>query len=995
MRFKRILPGAAAAIIAGVLIAVSIQGCLFSSDKSATGVPGDTYHGYYFVSSPSAVSRLFLDSTYKVDWSVSDSLVSSAVVISLYQGSRMLATLANLPAGSTTYSWNVPLAKSTSGYLFGSGSGYRLRFTCAADTAKWDYSQSFSVYSSYTGSLAVTSPAADAEVKMDSAYAIQWKSTGAIGTSVGIQLYKDTSLSRSITTFSSNTGSYTWSGTKSTQGSGNDFHIRVYSAVDPGISALSPAFRIASTYNGSITVGFPRSGDTLIAGVASKTTWTVTGNLGTYVSIALYRDSTLVSNVSSSALATSDSTNWSVAGGIPTSSRYRIKLASVSDPGIFAYSAYFSVKGTDPDEYEKDDSLKLAKPIAVDGKSQQHTLTQLDTDWMRFATATGKKYLISVHSSLSLYVYVTDSAGVNVTSSSSGSVTPIILAPAYAGRYHVRIVSSGSSSSGYGPYAVSVAEFDSLQSAFPITFSSPDAKTVWSAGSNYKVAWTPDSANYGAYVNLSLYNDTTQVQSIGSSAPNTGEYPISILSGISTSDRYRIRMSTSSSSQIYAYSPFFTISGATPDAYEPDNSKGAAKTIGLDGAAQSRNLTAGDQDWIRIDAEKGKKYLASFGGAASFYLYAYILDSLGTQVATQSGSQFALPFTSAYSGPYYLRVNQSGSLGSYSVRLIAYDSTSSGFPVKFTSPDTATVWAAGNSYPITWVPDTLLFGAYVTIALYRDNLLVQAVAPSVSNNGAYTASIQTGLATGGNYRLRMTSGYNVQIFGHSSFFSVSGMAPDTLEPNDTSSAAKTVAPNSGRVQLSLSYHDVDWLRFDAKAQMLYLIQATSEAAVPTTMRLYSGLGTAFLLSNSKVGGADSVNAIAWVCPATGIHSVSVGPYSSGTGNIGSYGFEIKEVDPADYKYTVTAPAAASVVHGGETLAIQWTDPAGIRGSVDIFLYNGDGIVQTVIANLTAGTGSYAFTVPSGLPVRQDYFVKVISRLNSGINGNSGAFSIDP
>jgi hypothetical protein len=56
-------------------------------------------------------------------------------------------------------------------------------------------------------------------------------------------------------------------------------------------------------------------------------------------------------------------------------------------------------------------------------------------------------------------------------------------------------------------------------------------------------------------------------------------------------------------------------------------------------------------------------------------------------------------------------------------------------------------------------------------------------------------------------------------------------------------AAKSAAANADPLRLSLSYRDKDRMRFEAKAQMLYVIRAASPYPLPTTMRLYSGSGT--------------------------------------------------------------------------------------------------------------------------------------------------------
>jgi hypothetical protein len=67
---------------------------------------------------------------------------------------------------------------------------------------------------------------------------------------------------------------------------------------------------------------------------------------------------------------------------------------------------------------------------------------------------------------------------------------------------------------------------------------------------------------------------------------------------------------------------------ASPDAYEPDDSAGMARSIGV-GQAVSHNLTPGDHDWARFDAQGGVTYTiftANLGPSADTSLYLYSAD---------------------------------------------------------------------------------------------------------------------------------------------------------------------------------------------------------------------------------------------------------------------------------------------------------------------------------------------------------------------------------
>jgi hypothetical protein len=1181
----------------------SLQGCIFSSGGKRNGGEGEPARGFYAFGNPAYGTSFSMDSTYQVQWTASDSAGTGSVRLSLYKGGAFLANLATaLPAGGV-YSWSLPASRALGNYRMGSGSGYSLRIVNASDSSKWDFSPPFTLYSRYSGVVSLTSPAKGAQAKVDSSLAIGWSATGEVGPYLGLQLYKDTVLARTLsTTLSPGLGAYTWSASISPLGSGDDYHLRVFATYDPSISQMGPAFRISSSWSGSFSFREPAEDDTLPAGTVAQAAWTMTGNPGASAQLTLWRDSAQVSFLGTAYVGTSDSTTWTVSAGLP-SGRYRLRLTSVSDPALFAFSPAFFIAGTDPDEYEKDDSLALAKAIGTDGKPQKRNLTLQDADWMRFDTKKGKQYLVSLRSTASVYLDVADSAGRQLKEL-YGSNTQSIFLPAYTGKHYLHAFPV--SSTAPGPYQVSVAEFDSGTSPFQADFASPDENTTWAAGSPYTIAWTPDSLIFGPTVTLALYNDTAFVQYVASYAANNGSYAWTVPAGLYTGSKYRIRIAPYSSTVGYAYSPYFSISGITPDAYEPDNSRGAAKAIPADGTLQQRNTTASDTDWVRFDGVAGKTYLASVN-AGTAYVYFYVTDSAGLVLSTQSGSRFSATYAPVRDGKYFLRIQPYSGMGAYTLSLTAFDPAKGGLPVDFSAPDSGTVWSAGSSYSINWTPDSALFGTQINLELYNDTVLTQSIYSYLGNTGSYSWPIQagtytsgkyririssyanrsvygfspyftisgvvpdayepdnlrsaakaiaadgaaqqrnivygdtdwvrfdavagktyvasvnsalanvylyiadsaganlvsqsgsrvsavyspirsgkyyvrvmyysgsgaysltlasfdagqggvpvkftnpdtaaawsagsaytaawapdsalfgtyvtlslylgeqflynlssyaansgsiavtlpSGLATGKNYRLRLTNYSNPQVFGSSQPFSIAGTAPDSLEPNDTLTAAKAVVPDAPRQGLSLSYRDKDWFRFTAKAQKLYVIQAFSASALPTWLRLWpSTPGAAALVSATKASSLDSANAISWLAPADGEYLVSVEAASSTSSIYGAYGFELKELDPADYKFAVSAPAADAAFPAGGTLSVKWTDPASVKGYVDLFLYNGDGVVTTVVANLS-NTGSYAWSVPAGLPARSDYYVKIISRMSSAITGSSEAFSISP
>ena len=96
-----------------------------------------------------------------------------------------------------------------------------------------------------------------------------------------------------------------------------------------------------------------------------------------------------------------------------------------------------------------------------------------------------------------------------------------------------------------------------------ITIHSPNAGETWLKGKEYQIKW--ESKNAGLVVNVSLYNKNKYVLSISTISPNDGKYTWLIPTTLEDGSYYRIKITSSSSPEIYGYSEYFTItSNPTP-----------------------------------------------------------------------------------------------------------------------------------------------------------------------------------------------------------------------------------------------------------------------------------------------------------------------------------------------------------------------------------------------------------------------------------------------
>lgn len=96
--------------------------------------------------------------------------------------------------------------------------------------------------------------------------------------------------------------------------------------------------------------------------------------------------------------------------------------------------------------------------------------------------------------------------------------------------------------------------------------------------------------------------------------------------------------------------------GCSVDSYEPDDAAGSAQTIVVGGDPQSHNHCEDGTDWLVVDLEAGKPYMATKkGGGGQLQLYA----PDGLTLLADSDSSTVLEWQSEAQGSYYLVVMNS------------------------------------------------------------------------------------------------------------------------------------------------------------------------------------------------------------------------------------------------------------------------------------------------------------------------------------------------
>ena len=150
--------------------------------------------------------------------------------------------------------------------------------------------------------------------------------------------------------------------------------------------------------------------------------------------------------------------------------------------------------------------------------------------------------------------------------------------------------------------------------------------------------------------------------------------------------------------------------------------------------------------------------------------------------------------------------------------------------------------------------------------------------------------------------------------------------------------------------------------------------------------LYSDSGSTQLSSSTA---SDTTHSLVWFADNAEDLQFRI----SASSRTGDYTASVQAYDPSTYQFTVTQPTVGTAFTAGDTVNIAWNSMVNLGGNVDVFLFNGSGVVQTIQAN-RANTGTHTWIVPASLAAGADYYIRIISRINSDINGNSELFTIN-
>ncbi len=348
---------------------------------------------YITLSSPNGGESWQLGSTHNISW---QSNAGGSVKIELYKGSSKYKTISSSTSNDGSYSWSIPSN-------YDAYSNYKIKITSTSNSSLYDYSNNYFSLISASAYITVTSPNGGESWQLGSSHTISWNSNAS--GNVKIELYKSGSYYRTITSSTSNDGSYSWS-IPSNYDAYSNYKIKITSTSNSSLYDYSNNYFSLTSASAYITVTSPNGGESWQLGSTHTISWN--SNASGNVKIELYKSGSYYRTITSST-SNDGSYNWSIPSSYNASSSYKIKIKSTSNSSLYDYSnSYFSL--TSIEDVPSPPSLSSPPNGSIDHE------TSLTLSWNSSSGATD--YHIQVSISSSFNSTIVDASGITGTSKS-------------------------------------------------------------------------------------------------------------------------------------------------------------------------------------------------------------------------------------------------------------------------------------------------------------------------------------------------------------------------------------------------------------------------------------------------------------------------------------------------------------------------------------------------------------------------------------------------
>jgi hypothetical protein len=712
-----------------------------------------------------------------------------------------------------------------------------------------------------------------------------------------IELFKGGVYNSTIVSSTPSDGSYNW--TIPAVAEASDYTVVVTSVNNSSITDASDAnFTIQTSV---ITVLSPNGGESWSAGTTQTITWT--DNIVEDVTIELYKAGVLNSTIAPST-GSDGSTNWDIPFTQESGIDYRVKITSVNDPALFNFSdADFTIVGN---------QITVTSPNG--GEQWLDTEDQIIT-WSDNLTG-----------NVELQLFKNDVFHLSIVTSTPSD-----------GEYTWDIPGTTPTGSDYKVKITSVEDagiFDFSDSIFTIVNNdlsviAPNGGENWLTNTSNDITWNDDISGN---VKIELYKADVFNIEISASAPSNGSFSWDIPGTVASGSDYKIKITSIDYPVLFDMSDAsFTIFTGVIIVSSPNGGESWHA-----GTTQSITWTDNISEDVKVDLYKGG-----------------VLHTVISAATSSDGNiDWDIPFDFEGGSDYKVKIT------SVDNPATIFDSSDADFTIvanqiAVTSPNGGEDYLIGSSQVITWT-DNLT--GNVEIQLFKSDVFHSSIITSTASDGSHTWNISSSLVQGSDYKIRISSVTDGNIFDFSD-------ADFTL-----SSEIIVTMPNGGESWRRGTTQTISWtdnLNENVKIELFKSGAFDSEIIASTP----SDGSFSWDIPENTAAGLD------YTVKLTSVNNAVIFDVSDGN-------FEI--FAPA---VVVTSPNNGESWAAGTTQSITWTD--NLTENVKIELYKG-GVFHSVISTSTSSDGSEDWIIPLTQEDGSDYSVKISSVNNPAISDISDA-----
>ncbi len=840
------------------------------------------------VTSPNGGENWQTGTSNSINWTDN---ISEKVKIELYKGGTLNSVVEDSTFSDGSYSWEIPLGTPA-------GTDYQIKITSIENSTISDFSDNdFSILA--TG-ITVTSPNGGENWQAGSSHAISW--TDNISEKVKIELYKGGTINSVIADSTFSDGSYTWDIPLGTT-AGSDYKIKITSNENSSIFDFSD--NDFSIFETGITVTSPNGGENWQAGSTQSITWT--DNISEKVRIELHKGGVLNSMIVDSTFSDGSYT-WDIPLGTTSGSDYKIKIISIENNTIFDFSDNnFSIFPT---------GITVTSPNG--GENWQagttHTITWTDN--------IAEKVIIELFKAGTFNSVIVDSTF------SDGSYTwDIPLGTIEATDYKIKITSIENNTI----FDFSDNDFSIIPSEINIT--SPNGGENWQNGTQHNITWTD---NIDEKVKIELFKGGNFHSLIVDSTFSDGSYNWSIPLSIPPAVDYKVKITGIVNNSIFDFSDNdFSIYSTGITITSPN------------GGENWQNGTTHTISWTDNISEKVKIELFQAGS-----FHSLIADS----TFSDGSYTWDIPTSIPPAPDYKIKITSivNNTIFDFSDNNFTIYSTG----ITITVPNGGENWQSGTTHQITWTDN---IGEKVNIELYKGGNFYYSIVDSTFSDGSYNWDIPLNTETGIDYKVKIVSVVNSNIFDYSDNNFIITMPEIAI-----------TSPNGGESWQTGTTHTISW---------------TDNISENVRIELFSDGTFHSLLFNSTPSDGSKNWQIPLETEAGSDYKIKI----TSVDNDQIFDFSDDNFSIFATEIIVTYPNGGEILERGTTYAITWDD--NITEMVSIELYKG-GNYHSTIVDSTISDGSKNWNVPLDAEVGFDYRIKITSVENNTIfDFSDSTFSI--